>query len=209
MLLQPVPPTRPLGLPELRQRVKTYNHQQLLYGVALIPGSILAWIVSFAILYYPIGYLLAVLRLPPVWALLPTMLGMAALVGYGIWNVSAIVGHEDDRVVEQALNTPLTESSLAYSTQQYALLVGVAIEFMLCAPKSVVLSIQSCRSLLHVDHAVLQQAHGIRQQLFENRDMQRWMPLDAFAEFPRAMVLLHRLKLITLDERNGLVRLTS
>jgi hypothetical protein len=209
LLVQPLPPTRPLSLPDLRQRVEAHNNQQLLLGIFLIVGSCFAWIMSFTIIFAFFAFIFRAFGLPALLALVPAVLGILALIGYGVWNVSSILRQDGKDVLEQMLESALMESSLRWQVMDLVVAISMLIEILLCAPKSAVMSIQAFRSALNAHEQVLEQACSIRRQLFENRDRQRWMPLDNFTAWPRALFLLHRLKLITVDERDRMVRLAS
>ncbi|MEQ8786263.1 MAG: hypothetical protein RIC55_08185 [Pirellulaceae bacterium] len=213
MFQPPLPPTRPLSLPELQKRVETHNNQQLLFGILLIAGSLFAWIISFAILVWFFSFFFAIVGIPSIMALVPALLGVAALVAFGVWNATSILRQDDDYLIEHLAGSAFTESHgfgvIWARIMGYAIVLTILVEILLCAPRTAVMAIQAFRSVITIDEPVLQQACSIRQQLFENRDLQRWMPLDNFTAWPHALVLLHRLKLITVDDRDGMVRLAS
>jgi hypothetical protein len=211
--MQPVDPTRSLSYEQLEQRLETYNNQQRLMGWVLLPGSAFLWIVTFVVLMYLFGIVLGCMGLDGTYALVPTLLCIVALAAYGVRNAAQIRRHEGDWLVDQLGGSSLFESEgfgIARSrVGGAAIQLAVFVEILLCAPRTAVLAIQALRSPLVCDEVVLRQAHAIRQQLFEHRSLQRWMPLAHFEQTPQSVVLLHRLKLIVIDEKDKLVRLES
>lgn len=209
LFLPPIPPTRPLSLDELRRRVEGYQNQQRLFGLVLIVGSFFAWIIYFSAIFFPIAFVLRLLGLPWLLAAVPALLGMAPPVGYGIWKAVELMGYDDDRFLEHLMDTSLLESSLNWPSLDYAIAFTLLIELALAAPKSALMAVQVFRKRKLVDDQTVQEACEIRQRLFASRDTHRWLSLHEINASPRALILLHELKLITVDEKDKMVRLAS
>lgn len=211
---KPVDPRRPLSLADLTDRVNVHNNVQRLLGCFLAAGSAFLWIVSFFALTYLFALILAWTGIPFLYAFLPALAGLAALVWYAVRNAAGIVRHEGDWTVDKLGQSGFVPSYrmglLGARMAGAAMAMGFFIDVLLCAPRTSVLAIHAFKSCVAVDGVVIQQAHAIRQQLFENRArLQNWTPLSDFLDWPHAMVLLVRLKLIVIDEKDQMVRLQS
>lgn len=209
MFSPPILPTRPLTRDELRQRVETHLLQQRVFAVVLLVGSSFAWGISFVAVYLPSSLVLWILGQPRPLATIPALLAVMALAGYGVWKAVGILRLDDDRFIHYLMDTTLSEMPWNTISLDYAIAWTLLVELVLSAPKSAIMALRIFRTLKIVDDDVIEQAHAVRRRLFENRDTHRWMKLDDFAGDSRGIVLLHELKLVSIDESDHLVRLAS